>query len=102
MLMPDENGRRINRIMLEKVDGAWQGASTLFLNTKQLRAGGVRILMDDSKNDLLRIRSRLAKTGRRLATDHLQWKNSFSNQGLQADNQGFKLGLHFHSLSLKN
>ena len=42
MLMPDENGRRITRIMLEKVDGAWQGASTLFLNTKELRAGGVR------------------------------------------------------------
>ena len=38
MLMPDENGRRITRVMLEKVDGAWQGASTLFLNTKELRA----------------------------------------------------------------
>ena len=29
MLVPDENGRRINRIMMEKIDGAWQGASTL-------------------------------------------------------------------------
>ena len=48
MLVPDENGRRINRIMMEKVDGAWQGASALFLNTKQLRAGGVRIAMDDT------------------------------------------------------
>ena len=36
----------------KKVDGAWQGASTLFLNTKQLRAGGVRILMDDSKKTI--------------------------------------------------
>ena len=49
MLIPDENGRRITRIMLEKVDGAWQGASTLFLNNKQLRAGGVRIAMDPSQ-----------------------------------------------------
>ena len=48
MLVPDENGRRINRIMMEKVDGAWQGASTLFLNTEELRAGGVRIAMDPS------------------------------------------------------
>ena len=48
MLVPDENGRRITRVMLEKIDGAWQGASTLFLNTKQLRAGGVRIAMDSS------------------------------------------------------
>ena len=48
MLMPDENGRRITRIMLEKVDGAWQGASTLFLNTKELRAVGVRIVMDNA------------------------------------------------------
>ena len=46
MLVPDENGRRINRIMMEKIDGAWQGASTLFLKTKELRAGGVRIAMD--------------------------------------------------------
>ncbi|MEC8044153.1 MAG: DUF6807 family protein [Verrucomicrobiota bacterium] len=52
MLMPDENGRRITRIMLEKVDGAWQGASTLFLNTKELRAGGVRIVMDDSQKTI--------------------------------------------------
>ena len=52
MLLPDENGRRITRIMLEKVDGAWQGASTLFLNTKELRAGGVRIVMDASKKTI--------------------------------------------------
>ena len=48
MLVPDENGRRINRIMMEKIDGAWQGATTLFLQTGQLRAGGVRIAMDPS------------------------------------------------------
>jgi hypothetical protein len=48
MLVPDENARRITRVMLEKIDGAWQGASTLFLNTKELRAGGVRIAMNTS------------------------------------------------------
>ncbi|MDA7757275.1 PmoA family protein [Opitutales bacterium] len=48
ILVPDENGRRINRLMMEKVDSAWQGASALFLNTKELRAGGVRIAMDES------------------------------------------------------
>ena len=48
MLVPDENGRRINRVMLEKVDGAWQGSSTLFLHTDKLRGGGVRIAMDQA------------------------------------------------------
>ncbi|MEG3604747.1 MAG: DUF6807 family protein [Verrucomicrobiota bacterium] len=48
MLVPDENGRRINRVMMEKIDGAWQGASTLFLKTRELRSGGVRIAMDPS------------------------------------------------------
>ncbi|MEC8791955.1 MAG: hypothetical protein VXX29_12035, partial [Verrucomicrobiota bacterium] len=48
MLVPDENGRRINRVMMEKIDGAWHGASTLFLKTSELRSGGVRIAMDPS------------------------------------------------------
>ncbi|MEJ6621873.1 MAG: PmoA family protein [Opitutae bacterium] len=46
MLIPDENGRRIVRAMLEKVDGGWQGAVALFYSEKNLRAAGVRIAMD--------------------------------------------------------
>ena len=43
MLVPDENGRRIVRLMPEEVDNAWQGAATLFYENAKLRAGGVRI-----------------------------------------------------------
>ena len=43
MLVPDENGRRIVRLMPEEVDNAWQGAAALFYENEQLRAGGVRI-----------------------------------------------------------
>jgi glucose/arabinose dehydrogenase len=52
MLVPDENGRRINRVMLEKVDGAWQGASTVFLSSNKLRAAGVRIAMEAASKSL--------------------------------------------------
>ena len=43
MLVPDENGRRIVRLMPEEVDSAWQGAAALFYENAKLRAGGVRI-----------------------------------------------------------
>ena len=39
--------------MLEKVDGAWQGASTLFLNTTE--SIGVRIVMDNSGKTIYRL-----------------------------------------------
>lgn len=43
MLLPDNNGQRITRIMLEEVNGVYQGACTHFLNTKELRSGNHRI-----------------------------------------------------------
>ncbi len=43
MLLPDNNGQRITRIMLEKVNGVYQGACTHFLDTKDLRSGNHRI-----------------------------------------------------------
>ena len=45
MLVPDENGRRIVRLMPEEVDSAWQGAAALFYENAKLRAGGVRITL---------------------------------------------------------
>ena len=48
MLVPDENGRRIVRLMPEEVDSAWQGAAALFYENAKLRAGGVRIAMSPS------------------------------------------------------
>ncbi len=43
MLLPDNNSRRITRIMLEKVNGKFQGACTHFLNEGGLRSGNHRV-----------------------------------------------------------
>jgi hypothetical protein len=43
MLLPDNNSKRITRIMLEKVNGKFQGACTHFLNGGGLRSGNHRI-----------------------------------------------------------
>ncbi|MGC6466675.1 MAG: hypothetical protein ACON5N_13910 [Akkermansiaceae bacterium] len=43
MLLPDNNSKRISRIMLEKVNGRFQGACTHFLNGGGLRSGNHRI-----------------------------------------------------------
>ncbi|MGJ8724489.1 MAG: hypothetical protein ACSHYB_08025 [Roseibacillus sp.] len=43
MLLPDNNSTRITRIMLEKVNGQWQGACTHFLDGGGLRSGNHRV-----------------------------------------------------------
>lgn len=43
MLLPDNNGQRITRIMLEKVNGEYQGACATFLDGGGLRSGNHRI-----------------------------------------------------------
>lgn len=43
MLLPDNNGHRVTRLMLEKVNGRFQGACTHFLDSKELRSGNHRI-----------------------------------------------------------
>ncbi|BCX47251.1 large multi-functional protein [Haloferula helveola] len=43
MLLLDNNGRRITRIMLEKVDGEYQGACTHFIDGQGLRSGNNRV-----------------------------------------------------------
>lgn len=43
MLLPDNNGTRITRIMLEEVNGVMQGACTHFLNGGGLRSGNHRV-----------------------------------------------------------
>lgn len=43
LLVPDNNGTRISRVMLEKVNGKFQGAVTHFINSKELRSGNHRL-----------------------------------------------------------
>lgn len=43
ILLPDASGTRIARIMVEKVDGAYQGAVTLFINGQGLRISNNRL-----------------------------------------------------------
>ena len=43
MILLDNNGTRITRIMLEKIDGAFQGACTHFINGDGLRSGNNRV-----------------------------------------------------------
>jgi hypothetical protein len=42
MILPDNNGTRVTRLMLEKIGGVWQGACTHFINDKGLRSGNHR------------------------------------------------------------
>jgi len=43
MLIPDETGQRIQRVMLEKVNGVWQGACIPLIQDNGLRAGNNRV-----------------------------------------------------------
>jgi hypothetical protein len=43
MFVPDAAGQRVLRVMLEKVDGAWQGACTPLFKDNGLRAGNNRL-----------------------------------------------------------
>lgn len=43
LLLPDNNGERISRVMLEEVGGAFQGACTHFLTGQGLRSGNNRV-----------------------------------------------------------
>ena len=42
ILIPDNNGRRITRVMLDEVNGEYQGACTHFINGQGLLSGGNR------------------------------------------------------------
>ncbi len=42
MILPDNNGTRVTRLMLEKVGGVWQGACTHYINGRGLRSGNHR------------------------------------------------------------
>ncbi len=44
MLVPDESGQRVLRVMLEKVGGEWQGACTFLVSGSGLRAGNNRVV----------------------------------------------------------
>jgi len=44
MFVPDESGQRILRVMLEQVDGVWQGACVPLVQDGGLRAGNNRVV----------------------------------------------------------
>ncbi len=52
MLLPDNNSKRISRIMLEKVNGKFQGACTHFLDGGGLRSGNHRIRFSPDEKQL--------------------------------------------------
>jgi len=50
ILVPDNNGRRITRVMLDKVGGEYQGACTHFINGHGMLSGGNRaVFSSDGK-----------------------------------------------------
>lgn len=53
MILPDNNGTRITRIMLEKVNGQWQGACTHFLDGGGLRSGNHRVRFSPDGKSLI-------------------------------------------------
>jgi hypothetical protein len=48
MFVPDESGQRILRLVLEKVDGVWQGACVVLVQDGGLRAGNNRLFRESS------------------------------------------------------
>jgi hypothetical protein len=42
MILPDNNGERVTRLMLEKIGDTWQGACTHFIDGRGLRSGNHR------------------------------------------------------------
>lgn len=52
MIIPDNNGARMARIMLEKVNGQFQGASTLFLEGLPLKTGNNRVIFSPDQKSM--------------------------------------------------
>lgn len=52
ILLPDNNGERITRLMLEEVDGVWQGAGASFYEEDGLRMGNNRLVFSPDKKTL--------------------------------------------------
>jgi hypothetical protein len=51
-ILPDNNGTRLCRIMVEKVDGVYQGMATYLLNNNGLRSGNNRLVFSPKGNEL--------------------------------------------------
>ncbi|MDF1861173.1 MAG: hypothetical protein P1U87_13235 [Verrucomicrobiales bacterium] len=52
ILLPDNNGKRISRLMLEEVDGQFQGACTHFWNENGLNLGNNRVVFSPDRGTL--------------------------------------------------
>ncbi|MGC4016986.1 MAG: hypothetical protein QM755_21100 [Luteolibacter sp.] len=94
LLLPDNNGTRISRIMLEKVNGHFQGAVTHFINGHGLRSGNHRLRFSPDGKATLRRRDgeRVGHTRRGNPTYYLARRHSlryrivpYHENGLQGD-----------------
>lgn len=52
IILPDNNGERLSRLMLEEVDGVYQGACTHFFQDNGLRPGNNRAVFSPDKTTL--------------------------------------------------
>lgn len=52
LLVPDNNGRRITRVMLENVGGVYQGACAQFLDDESLQLGNNRLVFSPDRKEL--------------------------------------------------
>jgi hypothetical protein len=52
MLISDNNGARFARVMLEKVNGQYQGATTLFLDGLPLKTGNNRVIFSPDQKSM--------------------------------------------------
>lgn len=93
LLIPDNNGQRISRVMLEKVQGEYQGACTHFINTKKYRTGGNRATFTaDGKTLYIGHTVRgWAKPGEGLTRIAYTGKPPFDIQKMSLTKTGFKL-----------
>ena len=95
LLIPDNNSPRMARVMLEKVNGKFQGAATFFLNTKSMKTGGNRVVFSaDGKTLYLGHTVRgWGKPGEGLTRISYGGKTPFDVHSINITKKGFKLNL---------
>lgn len=94
LLIPDNNGTRISRVMLEKVQGKFQGACTHFINDANLKTGGNRSVFTEDGTTLYighTVRG-WGKLGEGLTRITFTGKTPFDVKKIQLTQTGFNLG----------
>jgi hypothetical protein len=94
MLIPDNNGPRISRVMLEKVQGKFQGSCTHFINGAGLKTGGNRAEFSADGKTLYvghTVRG-WGKPGEGLTRITYKGKKPFDVKHIKLTEDGFNLG----------